>query len=105
MKTTQMQIRFDAAKLNALNFYLPQKGTSVEDELRNKIDELYASEVPENVKQFIGFQTGDKPEHSDSEVLEDGQEQTDKPSRRHKSSPKAEAAEAPAMASGQTLTM
>lgn len=109
MKTTQIQLRFDAAKLKALEFYLPNNGTSVEQELQKKFDELYDNEVPQNVKDFLKFQSGDK---SYDTALENDTEQTDtptaeKPSRRQKSSsPKAEAVtEAPAMESGQTLTM
>ena len=101
MKTTQIQLRFDAAKLKALEFYLPNNGTSVEQELQRKFDELYDNEVPQSVKDFLKFQSGDK---SFDAVQENGSEQTDtpaadKPSRRQKnSSPKAEAAaEAPVM--------
>ena len=106
MKTTQIQLRFDAAKLKALEFYLPNNGTSVEAELQKKFDELYDNEVPQSVKDFLKFQSGDK---SFDAVQENDTEQTDtptdsgKPSRRLK---KAEAAtEAPVMESGQTLTM
>lgn len=101
MKTTQIQLRFDAAKLKALEFYLPNNGTSVEQEMQKKFDELYNNEVPQNVKDFLKFQTGDK---SFDTVQENSAEQSDaptneKPSRRQKnSSPKAEAvAKAPVM--------
>lgn len=60
MKTTQIQLRFDAAKLKALEFYLPNNGTSVEQELQKKFDELYDTQVPQNVKNFLKFQTGAK---------------------------------------------
>lgn len=104
MKTTQIQLRFDAAKLKALEFYLPNNGTSVEQELQKKFDELYDSEVPQNVKDFLKFQTGDK---SFGAVQESSAEPSDtnsgKPSKKLK---KAEAAaEAPTMKSGQSLTM
>ena len=109
MKTTQIQLRFDAAKLKALEFYLPNNGTTVEEELHKKFDELYDNEVPQSVKDFLKFQTGD---HSAVQDQENGTEQSDAPaenksSRRQKaSSPKAEAAtEAPTMESGQMLTM
>ena len=105
MKTTQIQLRFDAAKLKALEFYLPNNGTSVEEELQKKFNELYDNEVPQSVKDFLKFQSGDKEFDS---TQENGTEQTDtttadKPSRKPK---KVEAAvEAPVMESGQTLTM
>ena len=94
-------MRFDAAKLKALEFYLPNNGTSVEEELQKKFDELYDNEVPQSVKDFLKFQNGDKEFDT---AIENGVEQTeasadDKPSRRQKnSSPKAEAAvETPVM--------
>lgn len=109
MKTTQIQLRFDAAKLKALEFYLPNNGTSVEEELQKKFNELYDNEVPQSVKDFLKFQTG---EHSTTQDQENGEVKSDttaenKTSRRQKTfSPKAEAAtEAPPMESGQTLTM
>ncbi|MDD4493566.1 MAG: DUF6103 family protein [Eubacteriales bacterium] len=100
MKTTQIQLRFDAAKLKALEFYLPNNGTTVEEELHKKFDDLYDNEVPQSVKDFLKFQSGD---HSAMQDQENGAEQSDapakdKPSRKQKSSPKAEAVEeAPAM--------
>ena len=73
----------------------------MERELQKKFDELYDNEVPQSVKDFLKFQSGDKefdsaqennPEQSDTSANE-------KNSRRQKIfSPKAEAAvEAPAM--------
>lgn len=105
MKTTQIMLRFDAAKLKALEYYLPQNGTTVEEELKNRLEDIYKNQVPDNVKEFIRFQSGNK-ELNDSQT-ENTPEQTEdaaesgKPSRRQKSSsPKAEAAsqtEAPAL--------
>jgi len=105
MKTTQIIIRFDAAKLKALEYYLPQNGTTVEDELNNRLEEIYKNQVPDNVKAFIGFQSGgvdfsDSQTESTPEQNEDADEPS-KPSRRQKLSfPKAEAVaqtETPAM--------
>jgi hypothetical protein len=108
MKTTQIIIRFDAAKLKALEYYLPQNGTTVEDELNNRLEEIYKNQVPDNVKDFIGFQSGsvdfsDSQTENAPEQNEDADEPS-KPSRRQKaSSPKAEAAQSEAP--GMTLNM
>lgn len=64
MKTAQVMLKFDAAKLKALEFYLPQNGTSVEEELRGHLDEIYKNEVPDAVKEFIRFQSnGREPDN------------------------------------------
>jgi hypothetical protein len=76
----------------------------VEEELNNRLEEIYKNQVPDNVKAFIGFQSGnmdlkDEQAESTPEQNEDADEPS-KPSRRQKLSfPKAEAAqsEAPAM--------
>lgn len=102
MKTTPVQIRYDANKLNALNFYLSQNGKTVEEELQKNLAELFEQEVPENVRQFIRFQSGENSGITDTEERDEA-----KPSRRQKnSSPKAEAAtEAPTMGNAPTMTM
>ena len=94
MKTTPIQIRFDANKLNALNCYLPMNGKTVEEELQKHLAELYENEVPDNVKQFIKFQSGEETDLTDSDPTDEV-----KPSKRQRqSSPKAEAAaETPVM--------
>lgn len=53
-----MTMCFDAAKLKVLNFYLPQMGLSVEDELKKYLDQLFEERIPENIRQFIQYQTG-----------------------------------------------
>lgn len=103
MKKTPVQLRFDAAKLKALEYYLPQAGTSVEEELQKRFDELYDNEVPQNVKDFLKFQNGEPIDDEKMIAGNDSQNEksTDgKPTKRQKQSfPKAEAAvpsEAPA---------
>ena len=53
-----MTMCFDATKLKVLNFYLPQMGLSVEDELKKHLDQLFEERIPENIRQFIQYQTG-----------------------------------------------
>ncbi len=108
MKKTPVQLRFDAAKFKALEYYLPQAGTSVEEELQKRFDELYDNEVPQNVKDFLKFQNG---EPTDDEKLTAGNDSQDekstdgKPAKRQKqSAPKAEAA-APSEAPAPVQTM
>ena len=55
-----MTMCFDTAKLKALNFYLPQMGSSVEDELKKYLDQLFEERIPENIRQFIQYQTGEQ---------------------------------------------
>ena len=104
MKKTPVQLRFDAAKLKALEYYLPQAGTSVEEELQKRFNELYDNEVPQNVKDFLKFQNGEASE--DEKMTADSIGQAEKISdgkpvkRQRQSVPKAEAVaqtEAPAL--------
>mgnify|MGYP000877780434 CR=1 FL=1 len=92
MKKTPVQLRFDAAKLKALEYYLPQAGTTVEEELQKRFDELYDNEVPMDVKRFLKFQTGEaSPE--ENPAVNSGQDEKSsegKASKRQKSSPKTE---------------
>lgn len=97
MKTAQVLLKFDAAKLKALEFYLPQNGTSVEEELRNHLDEIYRNEVPDAVKEFIRFQSGgkelDNAQEKNSPDQTKSSAESSKPSRRQKATvPKAEPA-------------
>ena len=96
MKTTQIILRFDAAKLRALQYYLPQNGTSIEEELQKHLEELYSDQVPDSVKDFLKFQSND----SSLENKTERQDNKNTPIKKQKrSSQKAEAAveEAPAM--------
>ena len=45
MKTTNLQVSFDADKLNALQFYMTKKEINVEDELQAHLDRLYEKTV------------------------------------------------------------
>jgi len=108
MKKIPVQLRFDAAKLKALEYYLPQAGTSIEEELQKHFDELYDNEVPQNVKDFLKFQNGEPTDDEKITVDNSGQEEkTDdsKPAKRQKqSAPKAEV-DAPSEAPAPVQTM
>lgn len=75
-----MTMCFDAAKLKALNFYLPQTGSSVEDELKKHLDQLFEERIPENIRQFIQYQTGTA--QNDQRVTDQNQSVNPEPSSR-----------------------
>lgn len=86
MKKSMINLKYDQAKLKALECYLPQNGTTVEDELQKHLDSIYDNQVPEDVKKFINFQYGE------NSLSDEPEESQDKPSRRQKTSvPKEEA--------------
>jgi len=62
MKNTQINIRYDAAKLNALRFYTKGNERSIEEELTQHLEELYEKNVPQNVREYIKYQSGDHTE-------------------------------------------
>lgn len=53
MKTTKLQVSFDADKLNALHFYMTKKDINVEDELQAHLDRLYEKTVPVQVREYV----------------------------------------------------
>lgn len=53
MKTTTVQIKFDAEKYSALLRYAVKKDVSIEAELADTIDKLYKKLVPADVREFI----------------------------------------------------
>ncbi len=52
MKNT-ITITIEPEKLSALNMYMEQKNTSVEDELMKFTEQLFKKNVPQNVRDFI----------------------------------------------------
>jgi len=49
-------VRYDEMKLNAMKQYLERKNTSVEAEVKQFLDMLFAKTVPMSVREFINFQ-------------------------------------------------
>lgn len=72
MKNTQINIRYDAAKLNALRFYTKGNERSIEEELKHHLEELYEKNVPQNVREYIKYQSGD---HTDAPEKNETNEQ------------------------------
>jgi len=70
MKTTNLQVSFDADKLNALRFYMIKKDTKVEDELQVQLDRLYEKMVPMQVREYIeGQSEGEVPKQEAKEEV------------------------------------
>ena len=61
-KETVVHLSYDTRKLQALQYYLPQNGTSVEAAIIAHLDGIYDTQVPENVKEFLQQRGSDKPE-------------------------------------------
>ena len=59
MKKTPVKINFNSAKLKALQHYLQQNDSSVEEELRDYLDEIYDQEVSQELKDAFNSQSDD----------------------------------------------
>ncbi len=57
MKKANLQVSFDADKLNALRFYMQKKEMNVEDELQDHISKFYQKVVPAQVREYVESQS------------------------------------------------
>lgn len=48
-------------KLSALEMYLAQKNTTLDEELTKYTEQLYTKTVPQNVRDYIGMTTAKRP--------------------------------------------
>ena len=63
MKKATITLSYDEEKLSALRLYLEQKGGTLEEELQQAVDTLYAKTIPANVRGFLDLRAGvAKPE-------------------------------------------
>lgn len=53
MKNTKITLEYDEEKLDALNIFIKEKGTTVDDELMDALEKLYDKIVPQNVKTYL----------------------------------------------------
>ena len=53
MKPTTIEFSFDDAKLDAINIFLKDKNTTLNEELERFMDVLYKKHVPQSVREFI----------------------------------------------------
>ena len=66
MKKATITLSYDGEKLSALRLYLEQKGGTLEEELQQAVDTLYAKTIPANVRGFLDLRAGVvKPESKD----------------------------------------
>lgn len=52
-KFSTIQIEYDGEKLEAVRFYLRDKGSTVEKELTDALDAVYKKNVPSQVREYI----------------------------------------------------
>jgi hypothetical protein len=53
MKQGKVEIRYDSEKLEAIKYYLEEKGSSLDAEMELLMQELYEKSVPSVVRSFI----------------------------------------------------
>lgn len=69
MKNSKIVLEYDDEKLDALNIFIKEKGTTVDEELMDALEKLYEKIVPQNVKVYIDskkLDTKGKPKKKDS---------------------------------------
>ena len=57
MESKNITIGFDAAKLDALEFVLRKQRSSVQRRMEEVLQQLYESEVPEAVREYVDSKT------------------------------------------------
>lgn len=57
MEETNITINFNAAKLDALEFALRKQRSSVQRRMAELLQQLYESEVPEAVREYVDSKT------------------------------------------------
>lgn len=60
-KAISITISFDDEKLIALQTYLEQKDSTVENELTSALEQIYTKHVPVAVREYIGMKAGVPP--------------------------------------------
>lgn len=53
LEPQQVSVSFDEAKLDALLFYMKEKGTTMDEVLQEHMGELYRSFVPANARRYL----------------------------------------------------
>lgn len=98
MKQIQVGTKFSEPKAKALEYYLQKQGKSIEQELKDYLDQIYREQVPGEVREYVQSQNPDE---------EAKEEQDSKPARRQSQRHKSEQAstDAPASAPEPVLSM
>jgi len=71
MEKTNLQVSFDAEKLDLLRFYMSKKEMNVEDELQAHLDKLYEKMVPVLVREYIESRSGIEVPKQEVKIGED----------------------------------
>jgi len=53
MEKTELTVSIEPERLDALNYFLSQDGSSAQKELERMLTELYETKVPENTRGYI----------------------------------------------------
>lgn len=59
MKKDSVSVSYDDEKLSALKIYLEQRGTTIEEELTQALDSIYAKNVPAGVRSYLMMRSGE----------------------------------------------
>lgn len=82
MADKEIKIGFEEVKLEALEFFLRQNNSSVEEQLKESLDKMYAKQVPSQVRMFVERNMNGQPD--DQEINEPVQEETTPQPRRRR---------------------
>ena len=100
MENTEISIEFDSLKLKALRYYLSKNGLDVEDELQKHLESVFNKQVPKDVKEYLGHESGEELSPEKTEEMtqlprSDDESQSGKKSTRKQkeTAPKDESAE------------
>lgn len=119
-KELQITVAFGEEKLDALNYFMKEKGTTLEEAMQDHMNEVYEKYVPSAVRRFMGKDDGpEKTQVSAAKTkqMEVGEKETNNLNRRAErrqakeqnqsvDSPLPEAQEeAPAEENGMGMTM
>lgn len=81
MKQIQVGTKFSEPKAKALEYYLQKQGKSIEQELKDYLDQIYREQVPGEVREYVQSQN---PDEETKEEQQNGKP-VKRQSQRHKS--------------------
>lgn len=81
MAEKEIKISFPEAKMEALEFFLSENNTTVEEALKEQLDKIYEKNVPQQVKKFVEREV--TPRQAQAAPEESVQERTVRRGRRN----------------------
>ena len=66
MKSQTINLKFSLAKTKALSHYLEKEGMTIEGELTRHLNDVYSTQVPETVQEFLASQFPDEENTEDA---------------------------------------